>query len=112
MTPCSVLHPSTVTWLQHTVHAASEVLESFLGPDWAQEWARASRWLVPLVRVAAARAEDVHEQQKPWLAYTLFPLASVAQPQVGVVLKGSSLQDVIGLPPPVLMMACKGALIP
>ena len=36
----------------------------------------------------------------------LFPLLSVAQPQVGAVAKGSSLQVVIGLLPPVLMIAC------
>ena len=51
-------------------------------------------------------AEEVQEQQKPWLAYTFFPLASVAQPQVGEVLKGLSTQPEMGLPPPVLMIAC------
>ena len=61
---------------------------------------------MPLVRVAAARAEVVQEQQKPWLAYTLFPLASMAQPQVGAVANGSSTQLPIGLLPPVLIMAC------
>ena len=68
MTPCPGLHLGTITWLQHTVHTALGALASFLGPYKAQEWPGVSRWLVPLVRVAAARAEDVHEQQKPWLA--------------------------------------------
>ena len=61
---------------------------------------------MPLPRVAAARAEEVQEQQKPWLAGMRAPLASVAQPQVGVSLRGPSLQEDMGKFAPVLMIAC------
>ena len=61
---------------------------------------------MPLPRVAAVSAEELQEQQKPWLEGRLLPLASVAQPQVGLVLSGSASQDDMGKFAPVLMIAC------
>ena len=65
----------------------------------------ASRWVVPLPSVAAASAEEVHAQQKPWLPYTLLPPALVAQPQVGLELRGPSSQVELPTDPPVLITA-------
>lgn len=61
---------------------------------------------MPVPSVAAARAEAVQEQQKPWLASRRLPVASVAHPQVGLLPRGSSSQDEMGKFAPVLMMAC------
>ena len=63
---------------------------------------------MPEPRVAAASAEAVHEQQKPWLASMRLPLMSVAQPQVGLALRGPSSQDDMGKFAPVLIIACIG----
>ena len=64
------------------------------------------RWVVPLPRVAAAKAEEVQEQQKPWLANTLLPLASVAQPHVGLVLRPPASHVFSARFAPVRMTAC------
>ena len=61
--------------------------------------------MVPLPSMAAASAEEVQEQQNPWLAYTLLPLASVAQPQVGLALRAPSSQVELPNLAPVRMTA-------